>query len=174
MRVLLLSFVGLAAASAHASSIEAFATANTRAPSVSQMPCAKCPPPIVKKSTSYIVPEVAPGTERVEIKEIDGEMRVLRTEAWLGGSPVVFVTKASEDVIKASEAAKLLNGETAATVIDPMPAAAAASATIDLSVDPTAKTASLSVDSAEQLAAAAPAEPRSQEIDLENYQLRLQ
>ncbi len=174
MRVLLFSLAGLAATSAHASSIEPIATANAKSPSITQMPCTQCPPLAAKKASSYVVPVVEPGTERVEIKEIDGHMHLLRTEAWLGGSPVVFVTKASEDVVKASEAARQLKGETAATVIDPMPAAAAASATIDLSVDPTAKTASLSVDSAEKLAEAASAEPRSQEIDLENYQLRLQ
>lgn len=176
MRVLLFSLLGLMAASAHAASIEEIVTANTRAPSVTQMPCGDCPPPIVRKHSTYVVPEVAIGTERVEMKEIDGEMRLMRTEAWLGGSPVVFVTKASEDVVKASQAAKLAKGETAATVIDPMPAAAAAaaSATIDLSVDPTAKTASLSTDSVEKLAAAVPEEARSQEFDLENYQLRLQ
>jgi hypothetical protein len=174
MRVLLLSLVGLAAASAHASSIEAIATGSGKAPSITPMPCIGCPPPVVKKSTSYIVPEVAPGTEHVEIREINGEKRLLRTEAWLGGSPIVFVSKASEDVVKASEAAKLVKGEAAATVIDPMPASASASATIDLSVDPSAKTASLSADSAEKLAAGAAEEPRSQEFDLENYQLRLQ
>jgi hypothetical protein len=174
MRVLLFSLVSLVAASAHASSIEAVITGGSKGPSITQMPCNQCPPPVVKKSSSYVVPEIAPGTEHVEIREINGEKHLVRTEAWLGGSPIVFVSKASEDVVKASEAAKLLKGEAAATVIDPMPAAATASATIDLSVDATAKTASLSLDSAEQLATATREEPRSQEIDLENYQLRLQ
>lgn len=175
MRVLLFSLIGLAAASAHASSIEAIATGDAHVVSVTEMPCGHCPPPIEKKSTSYVVPDIGEGTERVEMKEINGEMRLLRTEAWLGGSPVLFVTKASDDVIKAAEAARLAKGEAAAVVIDPIPAAATASASISLTpgVDPVAKTASLSADSAEELASAKVEEARSHEIDLETYQLRL-
>ena len=175
MRVLLFSLIGLAAAPAHASSIEAVATGDTHVVSVTEMPCGHCPPLVVKKSTSYVVPDIENGTERVEMKEINGEMRVLRTEAWLGGSPVLFVTKASEDVIKAAEAARLAKGEAAAVVIDPIPAAATASASITLTpgVDPVAKTASLSADSAADLAAATVEEAQSREIDLETYQLRL-
>jgi hypothetical protein len=89
-----------AAAPAAASSIEEMASGEAVNSSVATISCNTCPPLQPKKKPSYIVPDLAPGTDRVELKEIDGEVKSVRTEAWLGGSPVVFVNKASEEAIR--------------------------------------------------------------------------
>ncbi|WEZ84207.1 plant virulence effector HPE1-like domain-containing protein [Rhizobium sp. 32-5/1] len=73
-----------AAGSAFASSIESVTTGTGDNNSIATVSCASCPPLIVKKKLSYIVPEVAKGTERVELKELNGKMKLVRTEAWLG------------------------------------------------------------------------------------------
>jgi hypothetical protein len=51
------------------------------------------PAPVVTKPAE---PKLAPGEELVQLKRIDGKTKVYRTEAWLGGSPVTYVTTASD------------------------------------------------------------------------------
>ena len=103
MRTLILTLASLAAAgAANASSIEIVTSGRDSNGSISTISCAHCPPPSVRKRTTYIVPDIAPGTARMEVKEINGEMKLVRTEAWLGGSPVTFVTKASEEAVAVS------------------------------------------------------------------------
>ena len=66
--------------------------------------CQTCPPlqaTLVKKD--YIVPTLQPGTfQSSQIRDIAGEKKLFRTEGWMGGSPVVFVTKAPEESMTAS------------------------------------------------------------------------
>lgn len=65
--------------------------------------CADCPPikpDIAKKD--YIVPELPLGTQTTVVRQIDGEQKIVRTEAWLGGSPVVFISKASPEALAAA------------------------------------------------------------------------
>jgi hypothetical protein len=174
MRALLFTLASLAAAgTASASSIETIASGQDANSSISQITCAQCPPPVVKKKTGYIVPEIAPGTERVELKEINGEMKLMRTEAWLGGSPVVFISKASEADVKAAQA-KMAPAEhlAKATTEDALPAEAEATATLSI-IDSTAKTSAVSTASMAGMAAVTPQDSQSQEVDLENFQLRL-
>lgn len=78
-----------------ASSIEVIGSARTEGPSILVMRCTDCPAPrAVKDQNAYNVPQIARGTQAAEIVEVDGERKLKRTEAWLGGSPVVFFTKA--------------------------------------------------------------------------------
>ncbi|MGF6172551.1 plant virulence effector HPE1-like domain-containing protein [Ensifer sp. 4252] len=103
MRLLLITTaVALAAGSAWASSIEAVVSGDAVNSSVASVSCAQCPPLQIKKKVTYVVPEIENGSEKVELKQINGEMKLVRTEAWLGGSPVVFVSKPSEDILKAA------------------------------------------------------------------------
>ncbi|MDO6962659.1 plant virulence effector HPE1-like domain-containing protein [Rhizobium alvei] len=62
--------------------------------SIETITCSACAPLEEKKPEG--VPEIvlAPGTQKVETREINGELKVFRTEAWLGGSPVTYVSKA--------------------------------------------------------------------------------
>lgn len=174
MRALLFTLASLAAAgTAGASSIETVTAGHNVNNSISDVSCGQCPPLVVKKKTKYIVPEVAPGTERVELKEINGEMKLVRTEAWLGGSPVVFVHKASEADIKAAQATMPVP-EHLATVAtgDALPVEAQATATLNI-IDNAAKTSAVTTASMTDIAAVTPQDSQSQEVDLKNFQLRL-
>ncbi|WP_429812111.1 plant virulence effector HPE1-like domain-containing protein [Ensifer sp. B1-9] len=114
MRLLLITTVlGLAAGNAAASSIESVASGTTDNASVATVSCAACPPLQSKKKVTYVVPTIAAGDETVELKKINGEMKMVRTEAWLGGSPVVFVSKPSQEFIKAAA----VEGDPSPTVI---------------------------------------------------------
>lgn len=93
MRVVLLAgTVLLGAAAAHASSIDIVRT-SVNDPSIEQITCEACGPynPKVEEETPDVV--LAPGQQKVEIRDVNGEKKVFRTEAWFGGSPVVVVSK---------------------------------------------------------------------------------
>ena len=64
--------------------------------SIEHVTCVRCVTVTTAKKVE--LPTLAPGTQRVEIREVNGERKIFRTEAWMGGSPVVFVTKAPEGV----------------------------------------------------------------------------
>ncbi|KQV34153.1 hypothetical protein ASE23_02610 [Rhizobium sp. Root73] len=174
MRALLFTLTSLVAAStAGASSLENIISGKNIDKSISQLSCDQCPPLVVKKKTSYVVPDMVPGTDRVELKEINGEMKLVRTEAWLGGSPVVFISKATDADIKQAQAQKPAAGDLAkAATVDAPPVEAQATATLEI-VDMAAKTASLDMGSPAAMTAVTPQDSRSQEVDLENFQLRL-
>ncbi|MDP9808430.1 hypothetical protein J2W42_001268 [Rhizobium tibeticum] len=94
-----------AAGSACASSIEVVGK-DTRinGGSISQESCPSCPAlePVERKK-DYVVPTLAPGSlQSSEIRDVDGEKKLYRTEGWMGGSPVVFVTKAPAEPMTAS------------------------------------------------------------------------
>lgn len=170
MRAFLLTLASIAAAgAANATSVENIASGKDADSSIATFTCSHCPPPVVKKP-SYIVPQVAPGTERVELKEINGEMKLVRTEAWLGGSPVVFVNKASDEAIKAAQvdaAPAAIVGKTAAA--GSLPVQAEATATVAI-IDTASKTGALDHAS---MGALTPEDSSSQEVDLQNFELRL-
>ncbi|ASY61922.1 hypothetical protein SJ05684_c04560 [Sinorhizobium sojae CCBAU 05684] len=152
-----------AAGTAAASSIEDVVSGGAVNSSVATISCAECPPLQPKKKSSYVVPELAPGTERVELKEIDGELKSVRTEAWLGGSPVVFVSKASEEAITAA----------ALEADQPHPAHASTSpsAPPSVAIDVTAKTSSVGTSRVEPVNAAMAG--ASREFDPSAFALRL-
>ncbi|NYJ11274.1 hypothetical protein GGI64_002325 [Rhizobium leguminosarum] len=104
----------LMAGSAMASSIEVIG--KTAAPadgSIVTESCAACPPlqaELIKKD--YTVPELKPGVlQASEVRLVGGEKKIYRTEGWMGGSPVVFVSKATpEAMIAAAPSAPSADG----------------------------------------------------------------
>ncbi|ANP84297.1 plant virulence effector HPE1-like domain-containing protein [Rhizobium leguminosarum] len=95
----------LMAGSAMASSIEVVGKAAPSAEgSIVTETCAHCPPlqaELTKKD--YTVPELKPGVlQASEIRDVDGEKKIYRTEGWMGGSPVVFVSKATPEAMLAA------------------------------------------------------------------------
>ncbi|OJF94007.1 plant virulence effector HPE1-like domain-containing protein [Pararhizobium antarcticum] len=159
-----------AAGSALASSIETVTTGAGTNRSIAAVSCPNCPPLVVKKKLSYIVPEIANGIERVELKQLNGKMKLVRTESWLGGSPVVFITTASEDVIKAA-AAKNLPMPIAIGAMDIDPAEAQAAAVV--AVDTTTKTSAVGTISSTTVTAKTADIAGSREFDPAGYELRL-
>ncbi|CAN7199319.1 plant virulence effector HPE1-like domain-containing protein [Rhizobium leguminosarum] len=104
----------LMAGSAMASSIEVVGkTAPRDDGSIVTETCAHCPPlqaDLTKKD--YTVPELKPGVlQASEIRDVGGEKKIYRTEGWMGGSPVVFVSKATpESMIATAPAAAPVDG----------------------------------------------------------------
>ncbi|PZU87378.1 MAG: hypothetical protein DI528_07060 [Shinella sp.] len=94
-KLVLTSILVLAAAPAYASSIEVAGPQAAKGNSITVMSCSDCPAPqVAEVKRSYVVPHVAQGKQAAEIIEINGEKKLKRTEAWMGGSPVVFMSKA--------------------------------------------------------------------------------
>lgn len=83
------------AVTAQAGSIDAIATGKDAARSIEKISCDGCVVRAKKKEQPVV--ELAPGTQKIEIRDIDGVKKVFRTEAWLGGSPVTYVSKALPD-----------------------------------------------------------------------------
>ncbi|WP_137132355.1 plant virulence effector HPE1-like domain-containing protein [Rhizobium sp. FY34] len=83
-----------AAAPAAASSIlRMSATPLATSPSVKDIICTTCEEHTAAPvKPSYIVPELANGTQLNELKQRNGKTALMRTEAWMGGSPVTFVS----------------------------------------------------------------------------------
>lgn len=151
MRTLLpsLAFV-LLAAPAFAGSIEPV-TGATTAGSIEAISCADCPSLKPKlKANTYHVDAIAPGTQKVEIREVNGERKIFRTEAWMGGSPILFVNKAPVETIEAAEAEKPIE---------------------ENAVDVSAQTSALGDSAASQTTTAAMA--TSREFDPAKFELRL-
>jgi hypothetical protein len=90
----------LTAGSAMASSIELVGpSASKDAGSIITESCANCPPLETEaRKKDYKVPELQPGTfQSAEIRDVGGEKKIFRTEGWMGGSPIVFVSKATPE-----------------------------------------------------------------------------
>ncbi|MGQ3212794.1 plant virulence effector HPE1-like domain-containing protein [Shinella sp.] len=117
MRTLLPAFAFvLLAAPAFAGSIEPVVSATSAGTSVETITCSDCPPLKPKRALStYHVDAIEPGTQKVEIREADGERKIFRTEAWMGGSPVLFVSKAPVEALQAAEVEKTLDENAAVT-----------------------------------------------------------
>lgn len=82
------------AATAEASSIERIASGERPTPSVTTITCADCPAEQAKPQPQVHIDPLPQGTQRIELRDTNGRKQLLRTEAWLGGSPVTFVNKA--------------------------------------------------------------------------------
>ncbi|MVA57588.1 plant virulence effector HPE1-like domain-containing protein [Agrobacterium vitis] len=79
---------------AQASSIEIIGGGDVATPSISAMSCTTCPPSAPIKAPEQAQEILAEGTQRIELRYTNGHKQLLRTEAWLGGSPVTYVQKA--------------------------------------------------------------------------------
>jgi hypothetical protein len=83
------------AATAQAGSIDVVTTGKDVPRSVETISCPSCVRKPKKVEQSVV--ELTPGTQKIEIREVDGVKKIYRTESWLGGSPVVIVSKALPD-----------------------------------------------------------------------------
>lgn len=142
MRILLPTLaLTLLAAPALAGSIEPAAGTVSGGTSISAVRCGDCPALKPKvRAVTYHVDAIEPGTQKVEIREENGERKIFRTEAWMGGSPVLFVSKAPQDA--AETATNAVPAEERATVPETIDARAMTSA-LDATVAREAATASL-------------------------------
>ncbi|WFU09685.1 plant virulence effector HPE1-like domain-containing protein [Rhizobium sp. CB3090] len=124
----------LAAGSAMASSIQPIdSKTETGGGSIIDKVCTDCPalkPEAVKKD--YVVPELTPGTQSIVVRDIDGQRKVVRTEAWMGGSPVVFISKPTPEALAAARAPSDGIDFAAKTAALPEAAKAKAPAPLDL------------------------------------------
>jgi hypothetical protein len=94
MRFVLTTALVFASSAAFASSITPVGGVHPSSPSIIEKRCADCPDVTPKAhGPAYKVPELAQGTQKMEIIDINGEKKLVRTEAWLGGSPVIHVSK---------------------------------------------------------------------------------
>ncbi len=68
-----------------------------RTTSIVEKLCAVCDRTAMQKTPddprAYHVPALGPDIQRTEIRDIDGQEKLVRTEEWWGGSPVTFVSK---------------------------------------------------------------------------------
>jgi hypothetical protein len=130
--ILTAAFV-LAGGSAMASSIlPVEGKQSDNAHSIISRTCAECPPLKPEMAAkSYIVPELKPGTQTMEIRDINGQKKIARTEAWMGGSPVTFISKATPEALAA--AGQPTDGVDPTATAAVSPAKAAAPAPLNLS-----------------------------------------
>lgn len=104
----------LSAGTAHAGSVEPFQpTASTRT-SIIEVGCPPCVLEAERKAAEEAMVRLGPGEQIFEVREMDGEPMIYRTEQWLGGSPVTMVRKASEADLIALGLAAPKDGQTAA------------------------------------------------------------
>lgn len=104
MRLILLAgMMSMATAAAGAESSIDNVKTNDTTTSIDYITCPACAPLKTKKveKPTFVL---KPGTQKVEVKDVDGVLKVYRTEAWLGGSPVTYVSKASTDLIDKTSA----------------------------------------------------------------------
>lgn len=89
---------------AHAGSVDSVTALPKGKPleSIVTIGCADCPAPAPKKN-AYAIPSLKPGQQKVELKMVNGEQKIFRTDAWVGGSPVTFVSPATKAEIAALE-----------------------------------------------------------------------
>lgn len=96
LRLMIAATLCAGASVANAGSIEPFkATTSTRT-SIVEVGCPSCAREAREKAAEEARIKLAPGEQIIEMREIDGQMMIYRTENWLGGSPVTMVSKATE------------------------------------------------------------------------------
>lgn len=88
----LLSSAGLV----HAGSIDTIRTGTDAIRSIETISCAHCEQKVQAEEEQAAV-ELEPGTQKIEIRDVNGVKKIYRTEAWLGGSPATYVTTALPD-----------------------------------------------------------------------------
>lgn len=99
MRVIMIAALAMMAsglaqsAEAGKSSIEQITTSSGKTPSVRMITCKTCAMPESHKAAVDTGPSLAAGTQKIELRTVNGKHELVRTEAWLGGSPVTFINK---------------------------------------------------------------------------------
>lgn len=134
MRTILLTVMAAcAAAPAFASSIERIEGTRLGNGGMVNITCTDCPPPQPpERKSTYKVPELGPEVQKEELRVVNGERMLMRTERWTGGSPTVYYQKITPEIEAAFNLKE--NGSDDAIV------------TVPDGVDPTAKTAAVGVE----------------------------
>ena len=72
-------------------------------PSIQTITCPHCTLTVQsdERTPDYVVPDIPPGTQNIEIRTIDGKQVLVRREAWQGGSPVTFISRLESNVVAA-------------------------------------------------------------------------
>lgn len=136
LRLIAAALLCAGASAASASSIEAFKETSSTRSSIMEIGCHECVRAAEAAAAEAEV-RLEPGEQIVEVREVEGEQMIYRTEGWLGGSPVTMVSKASEaDLI----ALGIVTPETAEPETDIADAPAANDGVEDESVVETAQT----------------------------------
>lgn len=116
MRFVLATAMVLASSTAFASSITTIGGTHAPGKSIVEKRCGNCVSgPAKAAEPSYKVPDLAPGTQKIEIIDVNGEKKLARTEAWFGGSPVIYVSNVPAWMSDAAATAKVqpaANGST--------------------------------------------------------------
>ena len=99
-RLILAAAVCIGAGPAGASSIETYKPTASERTSIVEIGCPSCTRDAAEEAAADI--QLAPGEQIVEVRDVDGEMMIYRTENLLGGSPVTMVRKASELFVEAN------------------------------------------------------------------------
>jgi hypothetical protein len=102
-RTLLTVAIVLASGSAMASSIELIRGNRT-------VSCSACPALERKVNKQQTTAPLAVGMQNISIRDVKGTKQILRTDAWLGGSPVTFVS--SNPVWLSQDPSATANAET--------------------------------------------------------------
>jgi hypothetical protein len=169
MRVNILALALLAsAATAQAGSIDVVKTGKDASRSVERISCAACAKKAKKAEQSVV--ELAPGTQKIEIRDIDGVKKIYRTEAWFGGSPVVVVSKVVADDLPAvaeSQPDDPRNIASAPANISEQPAVSAEAGMIDEKSTTAAVTADMGAEVKVEVA------PKAETFDPNTLELRL-
>ncbi|CDZ28802.1 plant virulence effector HPE1-like domain-containing protein [Neorhizobium galegae] len=122
MRLVLATALVFASGSAFASSITVINGTHQPGVSIVTKTCAGCPVAVAPESdeAAYKVPDLPVGTQKTEIIEINGEKKLARTEAWLGGSPVIHLSKLPKWMAEEKAIAELhptTNGSTQTQIV---------------------------------------------------------
>lgn len=96
LRLMIAATICAGAGAAQAGSIEPFAPTASDRTSIVEVGCPSCAREAKEKAVEEAQVKLAPGEQIIEVREIDGEMMIYRTENWLGGSPVTMVRKATK------------------------------------------------------------------------------
>lgn len=92
MRLAVIAALAAVSVPAFAGSIDVKSTDRTSR-SVEFIRCDACAPERDAKQQAE-APVLKPGEQKIEIRTVNGQKMIYRTEAWMGGSPVVIVSRA--------------------------------------------------------------------------------
>lgn len=97
LRLIIAATMCAGAGAANASSIEPYTPSMNTRNSIVEFGCPSCTRVAAEKAAAEAEVRLAPGEQIIEVRDVDGQKMIYRTENLLGGSPVTMVRKASQD-----------------------------------------------------------------------------
>ena len=117
-RIIITAALTIAAGAAQASSIEKLAPTLGSKSSIIVFGCPSCVEAAKKAEEEKLAPPLAPGSQSVEVRMVDGKPMVYRTDNWLGGSAVTWVSKGTPLELQAYGLEPETDTKIAATPVD--------------------------------------------------------